>query len=345
MELSKFFYHLGHSSPAILASFHLAIISFALFLPACTAGADTPPRFPAPDGGELDGEVSNIAFVFPGESQESRAWSWSLMQRMDLFIFDDSPSEYLDCYRHFDEGRDAVTIRTSSGAKSAFVVANYAFPDSIVRKINTFKDLSKVCASLTEEDPSTPVMTGKGAFEAGEGPVCRINLAPLMSRVEIRSLRVARSDQTVLKDVKVYLTGVSSRCPITGETPFLPSEIINHDGLNEKDMARMSRPSLVYRYLGNGRSDENWVEFGSATLYCYPNETDEESAGSPFTRLVIEGKGSDGRTQYYVIPVNRKGYGYGSGREGIGSASCYSMKIDLTKEGKSEVTSDLPPFP
>ena len=61
-----------------------------------------------------------------------------------------------------------------------------------------------------------------------------------------------------------------------------------------------------------------------------PNETEAEGPGSPFTRLVIEGK-VDGTTYYWPININRK-----DGGTGISRNCRYVFDVRLTRLGHTD---------
>ena len=309
----------GHPSGAFLPILKLAI-SLLSVLCSCSGGID---YYPPSEKVETKLELMQDAVIRP-----TRAWSWSLVTRVDAFVFDDTPLAPLDSYcRSSDEA--GIVLRSGSGPKKVAVVVNFPFSDSQVRRISSFSDLRSVVCDYCSDDPSTPVMSGLGYYEAGTDDVCRIVLSPVMSVVTVTDLRVS-AEIPRLSELKVFLTGLSARAEIFRDEGFLPSEILNTEALREEDMAKMKNRSMAYKYLGNGTRNGKWTEYGSVSLYCYPNESEEESVGSPFTALRIEGLDDAGKRHIYSLPVNRRGFGYMSGREGVSRNCCYSFKIDIT---------------
>lgn len=261
----------------------------------------------------------------------TRADDWHLIRRLDLFVFEDDGIGSLDAYiRSYAYSPSAVEIHSAGGEKRVVAVANATFSDAFVSAIQSYEDLRGAVVSFTEDNPSYPVMSGEAQFTAGTGQGCDLTLEPMMSVIELKSLRYKGSGG-FLTGVRVYLTGVGNRAELLRDGGFLPSETLNNGGLSETDLGRLAYSGMVYRYLGNGRSDGDGTTYGSASLYCYPNEAEEESAGSPFTRLVIEGK-LDGKTCYYPIPINRDLYGEDTSG-GIGRNQRFVYEITLTRAG------------
>ena len=277
------------------------------------------------DAGGLRGETEN----------GTRGDDWWLIRRLDLFVFDDDALRALDSYtRSYAYSPSSVTVCSAGGPKRVVAVANLSFADDYIATVRCYDDLRDAVTEFTADHPSWPVMSGETAFTASPGAQARVTLEPMMSTVEIRSLQCRMEGEyagKTLKGVKVYLTDLSNRAPLLREEGFLPSEILNAGGLSESDLGRLAYSGMVYRYLGDGTADGTGTRYGSAVLYCYPDEAPEASPASPFTRLVIEGT-QDGTPCRYSIPVNRAPFAR-DGPEGIGRNSRYVFDITLTRPG------------
>ena len=261
----------------------------------------------------------------------TRADDWWIVRRLDLFVFEDDGIGALDAYtRSYAYSPSVVEVHSAGGDKRVVAVANASFTDRFVTSIRSYGDLRRAVVCLTDDHPSFPVMSGEARFTAGTGRTCDLTLEPVMSVVELRKL-CFRSSEGALTDVKVYLTGVGNRAELLRETAFLPSETLNNGALSETDLGRLAYSGMVYRYLGSGHAEGDGTVYGTASLYCYPNEAEEESVGSPYTRLVIEGK-LNGKTCYYPIPVNRDLYGE-DGSGGVGRNCRYVYDLTLTRAG------------
>ncbi|MBQ3723780.1 MAG: hypothetical protein II851_08750 [Bacteroidales bacterium] len=347
----------GVTLALIIITFTPAISAGLCSIVSCSSDRSVSPDAPAaavtiPQEGGRDVPLTDIPVtihirppVSPGEPEPAatRAGDWHLIRRLDLFVFDDDGIGTLDAYtRSYAYTPEAVTVSSASGEKVLVAVANHAFPDDFVTTIHNYEDLRRAVVCFTDDHPSWPVMSGETAFTAGPGQGCSITLEPMMSTVEIHSLRCRMEGQS-LQNVKVYLTGVGNRAEVLRTEGFLPSETLNNGGLSETDLGRLAYSGMVYKYLGNGKTDGSGTSYGSAVLYCYPDEAEEESFASPYTRLVVEGT-LDGQPCYYPIPVNRGRYESG-GTEGIGRNRRYVFDLTLTRPGTGSPDEDVLPGP
>lgn len=252
---------------------------------------------------------------------------------IDIFIFNDDRLGWLDSYQRFvgaDPG--AVSAASRKGKKIIVAVANPAREISAWSGINSFEAMLKTTASIWDEDPGAPLMCGYEEVSMGEENSCTIELVPMLSEIKVNSLRCDFSGRPYhgeeLSDIRIYLTNVNAEVPIFNAEGFMPKEIINAAGLSEADMLRISHPEML-----SGRLDSpvgNNTVYPGISLYCYPNDCTEQSIGSPFTRLVIEGK-LCGQTYYYPIDINR-----GDdlqGKAGVGRNSRYVYDIIITRTG------------
>lgn len=340
MEKRRHYSLSGHSSRAILPSLNLAISLMLPLLSGCRDAGVPAPEVPSSFGGDLQSGTVIRFDADVGGHLLTKADSWQLIRHMDVFVFEDDRLSALDSYTCVDDyGLEPLTVPSSGGAKIVVALANYHMDKDLASWIGSLSELEAVACEFCSDNPDTPVMTGTGRFTAGTDRSCQVTLSPLMSRVEISSLRCEISGAS-LKELKVYLTGVSNRAKLLQQDGFLPSEILNHLDLNEKDLLKLPYSSMVYRYLGNGTKDSGGTEFGMATLYCYPNQASDNTMGSPQTTLVIEGL-LNGSPRRWTIPVNQ-GPGYNpysspssNPLPGIGRNRCYSYKIRIQSEGEA----------
>ena len=144
-----------------------------------------------------------------------------------------------------------------------------------------------------------------------------------------------------LTDVQAYLTNVNGTCQPLRRDGFRPVEILNNGRLRSTDLERLSSPQLLRVAPRISRQMGGETTYETFDLYCYPNDVAQESSGSPFTRLVIQGD-IDGQTYYYPIPINRPGFGYSAGKEGICSNVNYVMNIHITGPGALSPSEDIP---
>ena len=269
----------------------------------------------------------------------SKAESWWLIQRLDIFVFFQDGVQALDSYsRTYTYSTSGTMFSSSTGRRKVVIVANSHMTDNGIEHIYSYEDLAASVSEFTSDSPLSPVMTGEAEFIAGTDRKVSVTLGPIMSQIEVASVKCDMKGAWAghrLQNVKLYITGMSNRTGLLEEEDFQPAEILNHGAFVEEDMRRLNYSGMSYKYLGNGTRQGNATSYGNAALYCYPNTAKEESIGSPFTKLVIEGT-MDGKTYYYPIPVNRPGYGWTGGKEGIGRNVKYVLDITLTRPGSDD---------
>lgn len=255
---------------------------------------------------------------------------------IDIFIFNNDSLGWLDSYQRFvgaDPG--AISAASRKGKKIIVAVANPARDISAWSGITSFEAMLKTTASLWNEDPVAPLMCGYEEVSMGEESSCSIEMSPLLSEIKVNSLRCdfrGRPYQgEALSDIRIYLTNVNAQAHVFRKEGFMPTEIINAACLSEADMSKVSHPEMLFRRLDSTVGDN--TVYPGISLYCYPNDCAEQSIGSPFTRLVIEGK-LCGQTYYYPIDINRGQVIQGTA--GIGRNSRYAYDIILTRAGTSD---------
>ena len=213
---------------------------------------------------------------------------------LDLFFFNDDPLRTLDAYQRFEGAQEAPLEGASrSGDKWVAGILNAQGDIFSWSDIQTFQRLSERMSDLTEDNPHSPVMTGVTRIRAGRDRRCTLQMTPLSTRIILNSLCVdfhARPyNDAALEDIDIYLVNVNRTIPLfDDETAAIPSSWLNM-GQREPD----GKAFHIDRLEGTA--------LPRAEFYCYPNGTQEESLGSPFTRLVVEATLLGER---YYYPVN-----------------------------------------
>lgn len=267
--------------------------------------------------------------------------SWQFILSLDIFVFDDDDLGWIDTYNRIDGPSSyRVAVMSGKGDKRVVAVANTDLSKAS-HGIGCYDDFLSMEAEYTSETPEYPVMCGECRIKAGEGGA--LTMKPLLSLIEITGIRSGKE----LRNLKAYVINAANRCPFIKDGDIHPSEYLNFGSLKEVDLQRMRFPGMIYSYIGNGTEDEEGWDFGAASLYCYPNNTVEESAGSPFTEVVLEGE-CDGQMLEFHIPVNQIGYGYSGGLKGIVRNTRYMMEVSIgsqTREACTPLYSNMSPDP
>lgn len=267
---------------------------------------------------------------------------------LDIFVFKDDRMQKLDCYLHLgDFSMWKGGVVTGSGDRIISFVTGMVKEKEDWTGISSRAALEKVTVNLEEESRDAAIMSGEtivsgGADYAGTYGEARsgadVELTPLSSRICLERLSCdftgrPYSDNSI-SDVKVYLTNVNASCGILASGKISPSRIINQGRLSEEDMAGFKDKSLVYHQVTDPVEKEGrWTPID---FLCYPNNAPEESPGTPFTRLVIEGR-VDGKTFYWPVDINRNASdGTDSEEQGICRGRRYTFDITITGKGVSD---------
>lgn len=256
----------------------------------------------------------------------------------DIFVFESGGTQRLDSYQRVPVKEGYITFAASGyGMKRIVAIVNPHTDRYRWAGISSYPALCKEKAALQDEDPSALLMSGETYSEAGSGEACSITVSPVASEIVLQSIRCDFSDRPYrearLENVKVYLTNVSSEAPFLQDKEFLPSGFVNMYALDPETVSGFSHPDILYRELQAPVGMD--TVYPGISLYCYPNECAEESSGSPYTRLVVEGE-ILGKKCYYPISINngltvRDGQG-----QGIGRNCRYTFDLTVRSMGSSD---------
>lgn len=316
---------------------HLAIpvrdsLSYLLFLivPALLCGCNT---LETVTYTPLSPEAST--FSDSGDSTRTSINIEGLVSCLDVFTFNDDIFERLDTYQRFEHGQlkdNICSIGTCSGKKRIIMLANHPSEKYDWIDINCAKALVKKTFELELERTDYPIMIADYQIEAGVSFSSQMEC--LTGEVILRSIRCDFSDKSysgaVLTDIKVYLTNVNASCGIWNNTAGSPERIINQGRLNIEDISKFTHPELVYQELDCSVGHDK--VYPEIRLKAYPNYHPYESIGTPFTKLVIEGK-IMGNTYYYPIAINRNTE---NDKYGLRRNMCYIYDITIRRSGLTD---------
>ena len=262
---------------------------------------------------------------------------------LDVFVFRDGAVKSLDSYSRVSPQGSTADVVSGRGDRIVAMISGAHLKADQIASVRCYEDLESLYVSLEDESSGTPVMSGETVIFAGDPGPWNIVLEPLLSKVEVLGLSVKLKGAYAgksLDNVRAYLTNVNGSCQPLRRDGFRPVEIVNAGRLRESDIGRLSNPQMLFQIPKVSRQMEGETTYETFNLYCYPNDVAEESSGSPFTRLVIQGD-IDGQTYYYPLPINRQGFGYAAGREGICRNVNYVMNIHITGPGSLSPSEDI----
>ena len=268
----------------------------------------------------------------------------SSVRSLDAMVFNDDMLQRLDSYQSLEnDGQESVLIGSCGGEKILLLCANARWEKDFWREYNSFPKASSLRVNIEDEERDFPVMTSVAQLRAGEE--AEITLERLSSEVSLRSICCDFTGKPYagesITDAKVYLTNVSGTCSLVPRPGEAAERIVNHAGLIPQDLAIFKDSSLIINHIGTIGKD---AVLPNVRLLCYPNTALEESFGTPFTRLVIEGKIQD-ETWYWPIDINRDsgpGEEGGGPGEGVGIERNRRYICDVTIRGKGTKDPDMP---
>lgn len=281
---------------------------------------------------------------FPDSSAEQTATAVSItkspgadVKTLDIFVFADDEMRLLDCYQRIERPEKwDMGVVSGYGDRIMFLCANSGMDAGEWPWIRSWHSLEKIVFNLEDECPDSPVMTGIARISPKNDShkravVTEAILRPLSSEIVLRSVRCDFTgrpyDGEKITDAKVYLTNVNAEAGLLDEDGMSPRRIINSGHLNSEDIAAFPDSSMIVRHLSSDIGKK--VMLTDIHLYCYPNTSEEESPGTPVTRLVLEGK-VGGTTYYWPININRRqGKGVERGRS-------YVFDIVITRKGTDD---------
>ena len=255
---------------------------------------------------------------------------------LDMLVFRNDRLQYLECWQRVAfSGNGEVAVASMTGEKVLMACSGLERTPEDWMWVSSISSLDDARSALEKESRNSPVMSGSCGFHAGKAMEQRpeLTLRRISAEIYLKSLKCDFKGKPYegekLSDIHVYLTNVNASCRIWND-PGIATRIINQGRLIEEDVARFKEQSLIYQRIeGQVGTDAITTD---VRLRCYPNMASQESMGSPFTRLVIQGK-LDGDVWYWPIDINR---GEGRTPEGIEGNCAYTFDIVLTRKGSAD---------
>ena len=275
--------------------------------------------------------IENNANYFQRNEAEKQLLNHHRGEVVDIFIYN-TENHILDSYtrtKFTDYFSEEAFFNSRDGRKIIVIIHNPQHSDYVWEDIKTLEAIKKLNMNLELEDSNH--RTTYGIYESKVGGIIpnEIETSPLSASIQINSIscdfRNKVYNGSSLTDVKFYLINISSNCKLF-ETRGNPSSMLNCGGLISSDLENMADPELIYKEY-KGIISYNKV-YPNVKLYCYPNQIEEESIGTEFTKLVIEGK-IDGTIYYYPIDINRGDFTIENSDDHIGVKKSYNYTFDI----------------
>ena len=242
----------------------------------------------------------------------------------------------LESYQHIDNIRDGkIWLACSSGPKTSYVYANLMIKDEDIARISTVNDLDKFHCNLEDTTGSSPFMSGVVKTDEWSGAAI-VHLKPMISEITLHTIKCNFAgtpyEGEELKDASIYLVNVNAQCSL-GESSYQVQRFVNMGGLNPNDLRNFRDPGIIWKTIQEDIG-KNTIHT-DISLYCFHNIGTEEGPGSPFTRLVLEGK-IQGETYYWPISINRATDG-----EGIRSNTSHIYNLTIRRKGSLDPDAEM----
>lgn len=254
-----------------------------------------------------------------------------------ILTFNADSLGWLDSYQHIDEIENReITIASTSGSKNSFIYVNVKLEEDELGKINTAEDLGNVLCHLENVQMGMLPMLGSAMHDQNSSSDREVVMKRLISEVTLNSISCDFSGTAYegesITNARVYLTNVNAESSLSGESRSI-RRLINSGRLCQEDIEKFSDPKIIMRDLGADIGKEKMK--AAISLYCFNNDSSEEGPGSPFTRLVIEGK-IQGVTYYWPLAINR-----GEGGSGIVSNCRYAYDLTIKRKGSLDPETEV----
>lgn len=200
------------------------------------------------------------------------------------------------------EARDdanTLSLSCTTGPKDVYAVANAPR----ITGINTLNSLKSKVSALSENSPTSFVMSGVKDVTLSGPTSVEIEVKRLVARVCIRKITnnftLEQYRTGVVKIKGIYLLNVQSSFQYLGDLPALTWTNLHSFNSN-------AIPDLLYSGVMNTALNYGTPYETSNYFYCYPNptadDTSEAGTGARFTRLVVE-LDINGKSYYYPVSI------------------------------------------
>lgn len=232
-----------------------------------------------PDGEAKDTTTQVLPFL---GKYNTTVWAESdfPIERLDIFAYTEGGA--LACHSRSTCDSVCLELRTDEQYK-LFAIANARgnFNDSALQHYDSLLGLEY---SFADDTPEFPLMSGSGT------PDTKIRLTPLMSKISIASVTSYLPDDVLAENPRVRLENANSRVKVFAESGF-PVQ-----SPTDGPVVRLPHDIGLY------------TVYPHISLYCYPNDLNENSESNPQTVLVMECE-VQGKTRTIRIPVHPIGRG------------------------------------
>lgn len=254
-----------HGNRTIVSITLISLLLLPAFLASsCRKSYPDNTGVPAPPVPERDSVKHSISIEYASSLSSENGLEGSL----DLFIFDDSPSGPVDRILHFDGNPGQLEFYCYSGDKIIAAVANSPKAFNPLA-ISRYSSLQLIEYGFREDNPQNPIMGGLSSMPENEP--AELRLEPLICEIRLESISNGLDGYELLEKPRIRLCNLNGSAKLFEEGRYEPQEIDSYGEWAELPYDIGMFPQKL-----------------SIPLYCYPNESGEESTGAYCTMLELE---------------------------------------------------------
>lgn len=281
---------------------------------------------------ELPERKEKIAFNIVCDGTEHNVQ----MENVSVFSFDADSLGRLDAYQYFPHISDRIRIATTSGRKHIYLCANMNLTEEEILSVNTMDDLKERFCMLEDVRRKYPVMLGEIETDTGIDMNPVINMKPMTSEIVLRSVcccfQGTPYEGECITDARIYLINVNAQCSLIESSKEM-RRLVNIGMLSQEDIGNFREQDIIMQEIDQDIGEEPICQ--DISLLCFHNFCADESPGSPFTRLVLEGK-IQGETWYWPLTINRT-----EGGNGVRNNSRHVFDIKIRRKGSQDPDTEL----
>lgn len=204
------------------------------------------------------------------------------VQHLDVLVYDADGVSGLESWNRYDAIPDTIRIKGAKRLKTIVAIANS--PRSFNRRaIERYDSIELLSYEFDEDSPEVPLMSGICSLSP-DAPG-HIRLEPLLARVQLCEVSNTMRKYVRLEDPRIYLENMNASAEILRSSGFRPTEVL-------EGQRKVSLPYDIGIYSQHPLTE----------LFCYPNDSDAASMGTPRTSLVFECE-IQGQTCRFPIPL------------------------------------------
>ena len=259
-----------------------------LLLPVCLTPSCKEPELPfTHPSDEVYVQADTSRFTVRFRVSDATADTLRHIGRTDIFVYDADGLRRILVSRSYDFLPDSAVFFCPAKAVTVVAVANSP-RDFNTSALERYDSIELLTYRFEEDSPEMPVMSGQKDLAAGESASLR--LSPLLARIMLGEVSNKLKGYVRLEDPRIFLENINATAEVLRTEGFHPSETVRTPPVR-------SLPYDIGIYSQSPGTE----------LFCYPNDSEEATIGTPATEFVFECE-VNGSTQQFrtALPAIRR---------------------------------------